>query len=807
MMLTLQDIRYALRMLRVQPGFSIVAVVTLALGIAAATTVFSAVDSLLLRPPPLAQPDRLVLVWGTNMRDGQPRDVIAGPNYIDLQRQNSTFDGFAAFHLNDMPVRVDGGVGVVGEMSVTPEFFTTLGVQPILGRTFESGDGLPGRNQVVLLGYGFWQQRFGGDPNVVGRTLAPLGQPHTIVGVLPPDFQFFTSPEVATPLVPSALEQMPRTNHYYWVVGRLKAGVSRAQAEADLDAIMRRVGIAHPALRNWEVTLDPLQGTLTEPVRPALLVLLTAAAVLVLIGCANVASLLLARGMDRRGEFAVRTALGASRGRLIVQSLAESLVLASIAGALGVLVTGALVAGLTNILPTTVAIPGSAALVALPPVAIDTRVLLFATLLSVATVLLFAVLPALRQSPAQPQNALQASAIRIAVDHNSRRVQRALIFVETALATVLLIAAGLMVRTIANLLRTDPGFQPKNVVAMYVGGVEELDDEARARYFSLVIDRVRAVGGVAAAGLNDYVLLQNEDDYQGLVPEGRPLVQESVRREEWRRISPGYFEAMRIALLRGRHFTDADHAKVVSVAIVNEAMARKYWPGEDAVGKRLLITHAKFRWTEIVGLVSDERTVGIELPAKPMLYVPFQRAPRPVMGLVVRTEGDPRERLAAVQQAVWSVDRTRPVYGTVLLEDLVSDAISVQRLTAVVSLSVAGTALALTAVGLFAVVRYAVAQRTREFGIRAALGARPRDLHALVLRDELWVTCGGVVLGAAVSAGIARGLSRLLYGVAPIDPATFIAVGVLLLAISSAACWLPARRATRVDPMVALRYE
>ncbi|HSC26351.1 MAG TPA: ABC transporter permease [Vicinamibacterales bacterium] len=801
----LHDLRYALRMMTKNPGFSAVAAVTLALGIAATTTVFSAIDSLLLRPLPFAEPGRLALVWGTNLKDGQPRDVIAGPNYIDLQRQNTTLEGLAAFHLDDMPVRLDNGVGVIGEMTVTPEFFSVLGVRPILGRDFQPEDGLPGRNQVALLGYGFWQQRFGGDPNVIGRTLEPLGQPHTIVGVLPPDFLFFTSPEVATPLMPSALEKMSRTNYHYWVVGRLKPGLTREQAEADLDAIMERIGAEHPALRNWEITLDPLQATLSEPVRPALLMLLAAAGMLLLIGCANVASLLLARGMDRRGEFAVRTALGASRGRLTGQLLAESLLLASVAGGLGVLAASALVDGLARILPSTVAIPGSAALVALPAVDLDARVLLFATLLSAVTVLLFGLVPALRLSPAHPHDALQDSASRIGVDHRSRRSQRALILAETALATVLLVAAGLMARTVGNLLDTHPGFQAANVVAMYVGGVEELDDNARARFYASVVDRVRAVPGVAEAGLNDYVLLQNEDDYQGLVPEGLPLVQESVRREEWRRVSPGYFAAMRIALLRGRGFADSDNDKAPSVAIVNEAMARKYWPGENPVGKRLLITHTKFRWTEIVGLVADERTVGIDRPAKPMVYVPFHRAPRPVMGLMARTEGDPRDHLTAIQQAVWSVDRTRPIYGTVLLDALVGDSISVQQLTSTVSFALAAAALALTAVGIFAVVSYTVARRTREFGIRAALGAQPRDLRTLVVRDELWVACGGVALGAAAAAGLARTFSSLLYGVAPTDLVTFAGVATLLLCISGVACWLPARRATRVEPMVALR--
>jgi len=803
----LQDLRYGWRSLRRRPSFTTTAVVTLALGIAATTTVFSAIHSFLLRPLPFAQPEQLVLVWGTNLKDGQPRDVISGSNFIDLQRQNTTLDGLAAIHLDDMPARGANGTGVIGGMEVTPEFFSVLGVQPALGRSFEASDGLPGRNHVVLLSYGFWRQRFGGDPGVVGKTLAPLGQPHTIVGVLPPDFLFFSAPDVVTPLLPSELEKDARTHYHYWAVGRIKAGVLREQAEADLDSIMARLGAEYPALRNWDVTVEPLQAAMGEPVRPALLALFAAAGMLLLIGCANVASLLLARGMDRRWEFAIRTALGAGRGRLVRQLLSENLFLALLAGVLGAILTFGFVAGLVEILPATVAIAGSAALISLPTVQVDGMVLLFAVLISCATVMLFGLVPARQASLAQPQDALRASAGRVTADRRGRASQTALVISETALATVLLIAAGLMLRTVHNLVQADPGFQPGQTIAMYVGGVEELDDAARARFYEAVVENVRAVPGVVAAGLNDYVLLQNEDDYEGLVPEGKPLVQESVTREEWRRISPAYFAAMRIPLLRGREFTAADNGEAPSVAIVNQVFARKYWPGENPVGKRLLITHKKFRWTEIVGLVGDERTVGIQVPAKPMLYVPFHRAPRPSMGLFVRTEGDPRARIGDIQQAVWSVDGTRPVYGTVLVEALVADSISVQRLTLMIAAALASAATALTAIGILGVVSYTTARRTQEFGIRAALGAQPRDLLALVVREGLRTVAAGVALGLALAALLARGLASLLYEVAPIDPPTFGGVALLLLMVAALACWLPARRASRLDPVTALRYE
>ncbi len=803
----LQDLRYGGRNLMRRPGFTAVAVLTLALGIAATTTVFSAIQSLLLRPLPFEEPHNLMLVWGTNLKDGQARDVISGPNFVDLQRQSTALERLAAFHFSDMPARVDGGMGVVGEMKVTPEFFSVLGVQPLLGRAFEAADGSPGRNHVAIVSYGFWQQRFGGDPGIVGRTLEPLGQPHTIIGVLPPGFLFFYAPEVVTPLVPSELEKDSRTHYHYWVVGRLSPSADREQAEADLDGVMARLRAGIPALRNWEVTVEPLNAALAEPVRPALLALLGAAGLLLAIACANVASLLLARGMDRRWELSIRTALGASRARLLRQLLTENLLLAAMAGAVGTGGARLLIEGLALILPSTVAIANSAAMISLPAIRMDAGVLLFAMALSGGTVLLSGLAPARRASVVQPADALRGAAGRATADRAGRRPQRALIVAETALAMVLIIGVGLMLRTMRELLRVDPGFLPRNVGAMYVGPVEDLDEPARARFYQAVVEKVRAVQGVAAAALNDYILLQNEDDYEGFVLEGRPLVPGSVSREEWRRVSTDYFRTMGIALASGRDFTDADNAESPSVAIVNRAMARKYWPGEDPVGKRILITSKKYQWTEVIGLAGDERTVGIGQPAKPMLYVPFHRAPRPAMGILVRTEGDPGSRLRAIQQAVWSVDPTRPVYSAVRLEKLVADSISVQRLTLTVASALGAAAMLLTVVGIFGVVSYATARRTREIGIRAALGARPRDVLALVLRDGLGMVCAGVALGAIVASGAARALSGLLYAVTPTDPLTFIASAVVLLLAAGLACWLPARRAAQVDPVTALRYE
>ncbi len=803
-----QDLRYSARMLIKKPGFTCVAVVTLALGIGATTAVFSVVRSILLRPLPYSAADRLMLIWGTNQSAGQLRDVISGPNFLDLQRQNSTFESMAAFAATEMTVRQEEGAGVIGRLEVTPEFFYVVGIQPLLGRTFEPGDGLAGRNQVALLTYGYWRQRFGGDPAIVGKTLSMLGQPHTVVGVLPPDFQFFIKPEVVTPLAPAALEQEGRTHYYYWVAGRLKHGAGVAQAEQELDGIMGRIAQQFPSLRGWEVTVEPARHAMVEPVRPALLTALAAVGMVLLIGCVNVANLLLSRGVDRSRELAIRSALGADRARLIRQLLTESALLAALGGLLGLLLAVWIVEGLSRILPGAVPIAHSAAMVSLAPVQIDGGALAFTAALSALTVLVFGILPAMKASVIRIDATLKAAAVRTTSDRRQQRTRNLLITLETALAAVLLIVAGLMLRTVFELVRSDPGFRADRVLTMNVGRLHDLDAAARARYYTQIAQSVQALPGVRAVGLNDYFLLQNEDDYEGFQIEGRPQPQPGATpREEWRRINPDYFRAMGVRLVKGRFFTEADNEMAPSVVIINQAMARKYWPGEDTIGRRIRITQRVYGWSEIVGIVGDVHEVGLDKPAKPMMFVPYHRAPRPVMGLFVHTSDQPERMLPAIQRAVWSVDPTQPVFNVSRLEKIVVDSISVQRLTLWISAALAALAAALTAVGIYGVVGYATSQRTPEIGLRMALGAQTRTVFWLVVRQGMKPAAIGLAIGLVGALSVTRFLKHQLYGVSATDPLTFAAIALLLSAVTLLACWIPARRATKVDPMLALRHE
>jgi putative ABC transport system permease protein len=581
-----------------------------------------------------------------------------------------------------------------------------------------------------------------------------------------------------------------------------------AQAEQDLDAIMRRLAQQFPSLRNWEVTVNPLQQALVEPVRPALLVALAAVGLVLLIGCVNVANLLLSRGVERSRELAIRAALGAGRTRLIRQMLTESALLAALAGLLGVGLAVWVVGWLRQALPESLAIADSAAMVTLPPIGVDGVALAFGAALAALTVLLAGALHALKSSAVPIDAALKAAAAKTTGDQGQQRARHTLIAVEAALATALLIVAGLMVRTVFALIRTDAGFRPDNVLAMNIGRLHELGPAERERYYGEVVRAVQAVPGVQTVGLNDYILLQNEDDYEGFTIEGRPQPQPGASpREEWRRVSPDYFRALNIPLVRGRGFTENDNATAPSVVVINQALARKYWPNEDPVGRRIRIHARAYDWSEIIGVVGDVREVGLDKPAKPMLFVPYHRAPRPVMGLFVQTTEPADRMLAAIRRAVWSVPPTQPIFNTQTLERVVTDSMSVQRLTLDISMALAALATLLTAVGIYSVISYATAQRTREIGVRLALGAHPRDVIRLIVKQGLRPAAVGVACGLAVALALTRLLKSQLYGVSATDPLTFAAVALLLAGVASLACYVPARRAARTSPLTALRHD
>ncbi|HEX9801414.1 MAG TPA: ADOP family duplicated permease [Thermoanaerobaculia bacterium] len=799
------DVRHALRSLWRRPGFALVAVTSLALGAGAVTAAYGLLRSTVLRPLPYARPERLALVWGVNDAAGQRRDVISGPTFVDLRGHNRTFVGLAAFHFGELALPDGEGTGVVSSLETTPELLALLGVRPQLGRGFEAEDVGTGGPRAALISHAFFRSRFGGDPAALDSLLESAhGERYRIVGVLPAGFRFFAPAAVVTPLDETELASEPRTHHHYWVVGRLADGATLADARSDLEGELRQIAARHPALARWRISVEPLQATLVEPLRVPLAILFAAVALALLLACANVANLLLARGIERHEELAMRAALGASRSRLTRQLAAEAILVAvagALLGAVGTALAGGALAGL---LPPAVAIAGSAAEVEVAPVRLDLATVASAFLASTFAAVLVGLPVALglaRRAAARPPGASERSALGTA-----NRSQRTFLAVEAMLLVSLLLVAGLMSRSVRSLLAIDPGFRPQRVAAMYVGQLHALDNAARARYYDRVLRAVEAVPGVAGAALNDYVVLRNEDDYQGFhrLDRSRPAPGESPR-EEWRRISPEYFRVLGIPLRRGRLFTDRDRAEAPSVVLVNEAMARKHWPGESPIGKRIDVHHAAYGPSEVIGVVGDERFSRLELAPKPVFYVPLARAPRPLMALFVDLGGDVTSALPAIRRAVWSVDPSQPVFEMNRLDALVRQSTAVQRLVLRVAAALAGLASLLSGAGIFGVVSYTVTCRTREVGLRAALGARRRDLLRLVTGQSLRATLTGGAVGLAAAILWTPWLAPALHGVSPRDAGTFADCALAVAGLAAVASALPALRAVRTPPGVALR--
>ncbi len=802
----LLDLRRGVRRLLRQPAFTVGAALILALGIGATSAVFTVTRALLVQPA-LAWGPRVVIVWGTNRAGGQPRDVISGPTFLDLQRENRTLTGLAAIHFSDLTLRESEGAGVVSALEATPDFFAVTGVHPMLGRGFEPTDADSG-SDVLILSHGFWQRRFGGDRAVIGQTLDSVGHRYQIVGVLPPAFRFFEVPDVVTLLRPRQLAAEERTHYHYWLAGRLKDGTSVAEAERDLDGIMSRLASSYASLRGWDVTTEPMSDVVAEPIRPATHLALATVLLVLLVACANVANLLLTRNVNRRRELAIRVSLGASRARLFRELLLEAGWLSAAGGALGILLSVAGVAALNQVMPAAVAVGGAAATISLPLLAVDRAVLVFATAVSALTAALCGAIPAWRACRQDASGAFAPTARGVTHGPLEQRLRAWLVSTEMALTTVLLVVASLLLQTIARLSSIDPGFRADGVLTMIVGRVDDLAPDARERYYREVLRRVADVPGVIVSSLNDYVLLTNEDDYEGFEIEGRPrLASGGWPREEWRRVSADYFRTLSIPTVRGRAFTRGDTAAAPSVVIVNEAMARKYWPGADPLGRRIRITAGAYGWSEIVGIVGDVREVGLDQPAKPMMFVPYHRSARPVMALFARVGGDPDRMIQPIRRAIWSLDATRPVFSVRRLDRLVSDSMAVRRLAERVSGFTATLALLLTVVGIYATLSHGVSQRRREIGVRVAIGARSYHVVQLVLLQGAVPTVAGLGLGLVGAFSVASLARNQLYGISAFDPATYAGAAAALTLAAAGACCVPAFRAARVDPVTALQAE
>ena len=795
------DLRYAFRTLLKNPGFTAVAVLTLALGIGGTTAIFSVVNAVLLRPLPYKDPGRLMVLW--DIRPGRPRVSVTPGDFEAWQHQTRTFDGMAG--LDYEVTNLIGGhePQLLPTGFVSPNFFDLLGVHAALGRLLQPSDGTPGQTPVVVLSHAIWQQQFGGDPSVVGRTVTLNDKPCTVVGVLPKGFTFWNFDDVQlwSPLpIPRTMDHLHGWR-YLNVVGRLKPGATRTTAQSDLTVIMRQLAGAYPDYNSGTgANVIPLRTEYVGGIRTALLVLLGAVGFVLLIGCANVANLLLARATGRRRELAVRSALGASRVRLVRQLLAESLVVAAAGGVAGLLLAlwgqDALVRLAHDVLPR-VAV-----------VRLDMSVLAFTFGLSLLTGLVFGVGPALQVSRPDLTDALKDGG-RGTVGAGHHRLRSTLVAAEVGLAVVLLIGAGLLLRSFARLLDVNPGFNPRHLLAarMTLPESRYATGARQQALFDAVVERARALSGVLAAGaVSDLPLSGNNDGY-GFTIEGRPASLPADRTHvSGLIVTPGCFRTMDIPLLRGRLFTALDGPDTQKVAIINAAMARQYWPDRNPIGQHVRLG-SKAPWLTIVGVVGNVRFRSLDDPAGIALYRPLEQAPTAGMTIVLRTAGDPVAAAGALRAEVAAIDRDQPIGHVTTMERLISESAAPRRLNAELLGGFAGLALLLAAIGVYGVMAYAVAQRTHEIGVRIALGAASRDIVRTIVGSGMRLVGLGLAAGLVAAVLLTRLLSSLLFEVSPLDPLTFTGIPLLLAAVALLASYLPARRAMRVDPVVALREE
>ena len=806
----IKDIRYGIRGLLKRPGFTVIALITLALGIGANTAIFSVVNAVLLRPLPFQKPEELVIVWEDLTFAGFPHNTPAPANYVDWKTQNQSFVDMAATHETSFNLTGDGEPERVSTYAVTANFFPLLGVQPLLGRSFTPEEDRPGGSKAVVLSYGLWQSRYGGDRNIVNREILLNGEKHAVVGVMPASFQFFAKDvRVWVPIALTQEDWANRGGHYLTVVARLKPGVPVTQAQADMNAVMRRISTDHP-----EETMEGKIGVVVMPVRDefvgdargSLIVLLVAVAFVLLIACANVAGLLLARAVGRRKEIALRLALGAGRPRVIRQLLTESLLLAVAAGVLGSLLAYASFTFLQGLVPEQMELATSLKL--------DVRILVFTIAVSIVTGIVFGLVPALQSANFDLNDALKQSSGRVT---STGRLRSAMIVFEVALSLVLLVGAGLLIQTLFQLFRQYSVLEPEKILTMRTILPFEKYKELprRDNYYQQVLQRVENLPGVVAAGYSTSIPLAWKGGTSGFYPEGLAAPVPGMAYDaNHREVSANYLKAMNIPLRQGRYFESSDNAQSLPVAIVNETMARQYWPGENALGRRFKVgdpDEPGKQWKQIVGIVADVRQMGIDEPVKAEMYIPYQQIadwpgymPR---DLAIRTNGDTSNLAGAVRQIIREVDPDQPVSNVATMAEVLGTEAGQRRMGMIMLVGFASLALLLASLGIYGVLAYFVTQHTNEIGVRQALGATPRNILLLVLKKGMGLTLAGVVIGLVASFALTRLMSSLLFGVTAADPLTFATVPLVLVMVALLACYIPARRATKVDPLVALRYE
>jgi len=798
----LAELRYAVRSLARQPTFSAVAVLTLVLGIGTNTAIFSVVKAVLLNQLPYQEPDRLVVAWEQNP-DGN-RDLVAPLTYLDWKAQATTIESLAAFRQLRYAFAGGGEPLDVPSVRATPNLFTVLRASAMLGRTFAPEEGQPGADRVAVIGAAFWNSHFGGARDVLGRTIQLDAQPYTVIGVMPPDFDFPPSQsiDVWTPLSfdPNDAHGRSRKARSLNVVGRLAAGASHESAQREMSVIASRLASTYPdSNTGWGARVVAAQEQLVTTVRPALLLISAAVAFLLVIVCANVANLMLARLSSRRTEIAMRAALGAGRARLARQVMAESIVLAGAGCVLGLIVAWAGVR-FVHALP-------EGSLPRMRDVRLDGGVLLFALGASAFTAILFGLAPALhaaRSGLRDTVNAFSAGARA-----SSARLLGALVVVEVALALMLLVAAGLMMRSFTQLVRVSPGFEPRNLLAVqvYLPQAKYRDGAQRTRFYMETLRRVAALPGVeSAAAVSALPMYPVGIDFAlPFTIDGKPPPATGEEpRADIRIATPRYFETMKMPLVRGRAIDDRDRRGMPGVMVINETMARRYFSGEDPIGRVVANPHGR---AEVVGIVGDVRHYGLDGEPRAELFMPAWQQPLNGMALVVRTASDPNTFVETIRRQILTVDAEQPIYDASTMVDVVARSVFLPRVSMLLLAMFAASALLLAIVGIYGVVSYGVTQRTRELGVRMALGASAADTVRLVVGRSMLLVAAGTVCGLAGSIAATRALSRLLYGVSPLDPAVFAVVPLVLAASALVASVIPARRATRVDPMIALRVD
>ncbi|HYS05472.1 MAG TPA: ABC transporter permease [Candidatus Dormibacteraeota bacterium] len=811
-----QDLKFGLRSLVKNPGFTAVAVLALALGIGANSAIFSVVNAILLRPLPYPQPDRLMSVWQNNSVRGWHKDVITPADFVDFRREARSFESMATFFGRGFNLQSGVTAERVRGADVSLDFFRVLRMIPATGRGFTTQDETGGSGRIAVIGHALWERRFGADPRAVGRSITLNSESVTIVGIAPPGFRYPDQAEIWTlaknvvplnPFVPVATDiKEVRGMHYLYCIARLAEGSGREQAQAELDTIAARLEKQYPASNaNTGVEIIPLHESIVGDVRPALLVFLGAVGLVLLIACANVANMSLARAAARRREVAVRTALGATRLRLVRQCLTESLLLSSLGGVAGLLLAMWGTDLLVALGPET--LPGGRA------ISVDTRVLGFTLLLSVLTGVLFGLVPALQASATDPQELLREGGRGSTAGPRARVLRRALVVSEMAIALVLLAGAGLLVRSFLRLQHIDPGLSVDRVLTLRLSlpDARYAENPQQIHYYDELLRRAAGLPGVGAAAVTSNLPLGGSDSVLNFSIEGRPDAKRGEEPESgFHQVSPDYFRALGIPLLRGRSFDARDLQKAPGVVVISETMARRYWPGEDPMGRRLSFgtnDKGELYWMTVVGIAADVLQKGLHTAPRAEAYVSYMQWPSRYSTLIVRSGLDPAGLEAAVGREALAVDPDIPLYEVKTMREVLDGSLASRRFDMALLALFAALAVLLAAVGLYGTMAYMVTQRTHEIGIRMALGARRGDVLRLVVGQGMALTLAGVTLGVLGALALTRVLSTLLVGVAVTDPWTFGAVAALLSAVAFVACYLPARRAARVDPLIALRCE